>query len=96
MYIVSLNYVAPLDVLDAAMPEHIAFLDRHYASGTFLASGRKVPRTGGVILARSESEEALRAILAEDPFWQKKLAIYDIQQFMATKAQTGLEGLIGA
>ncbi|UGX84741.1 YciI family protein [Phyllobacterium meliloti] len=94
MYVVSLNYVAPLEELDAVIDGHIAFLDRHYASGTFLASGRKVPRTGGVILARSESEEALRAILAEDPFWQKKLATYDIQQFVATKAQKGLEGLL--
>ncbi|MBA8901326.1 YciI family protein [Phyllobacterium sp. P30BS-XVII] len=94
MYVVSLNYVAPLEELDAVIDGHIAFLDRHYASGTFLASGRKVPRTGGVILARSESEEALRAILAEDPFWQKKLATYDIQQFVATKVQKGLEGLL--
>ncbi|MBA8876699.1 YciI family protein [Phyllobacterium myrsinacearum] len=94
MYVVSLTYIAPLEQLDAAAVEHIAFLDRHYATGTFLASGRKVPRTGGVILARSESEEALRAILAEDPFWVKKLATYDIQQFAATKAQKGLEGLL--
>ena len=94
MYIVSLNYVAPLDALDAAAAEHIAFLDRHYATGTVLASGRKGPRTGGVMLARSGSEEALRAILAEGPFWVKKLATYDIQQFAATKAQRGLEGLL--
>lgn len=88
MYVVSLNYVAPLEELDAVIDGHIAFLDRHYASGTFLASGRKVPRTGGVILARSESEEALRAILAEDPFWQKKLATYDIQQFVASRRRS--------
>ncbi|SDP04431.1 YciI family protein [Phyllobacterium sp. OV277] len=94
MYVVSLNYVAPLEELDAVIDGHIAFLDHHYASGTFLASGRKVPRTGGVILARSESEEALRTILTEDPFWQKKLATYDIQQFVATKAQKGLEALL--
>ncbi|QND52386.1 hypothetical protein HB779_11065 [Phyllobacterium sp. 628] len=95
MYIVSLTYTAPLEQLDAAIDAHIAFLNRHYETGTFLASGRKVPRTGGIILARSESEEALREILAEDPFWEQKLATYDIQQFTATKTGPGLEGLLG-
>lgn len=33
------------------MVEYAAFLDRYCADGTFLVSGRKVPRTGGVILA---------------------------------------------
>jgi len=38
-------------MIDAEMRAHVAWLRTHYASGTFLASGRKVPRDGGVILA---------------------------------------------
>lgn len=95
MFIVSLTYVAPLDDVDASIQEHVAFLEKHYAAGTFLASGAKVPRTGGVILAKACSEDALRAILAEDPFQQKKLAYYDVQEFKPSRTQAGLEGLLG-
>jgi uncharacterized protein YciI len=40
-----------LAMIDAEMRTHIAWLRTHYAARTFLASGRKVPRDGGVILA---------------------------------------------
>ncbi|ATU92361.1 YciI family protein [Phyllobacterium zundukense] len=95
MFIVSLTYVAPLDEVDAAIPAHVAFLEKHYATGTFLASGAKVPRTGGIILANASSEEALREILSADPFHQKKLAYYDVQEFVPSRTQAGLEGLLG-
>ncbi|MEK1890811.1 MAG: YciI family protein [Phyllobacterium sp.] len=91
MFIVSLTYVVPLDEVDAMIPAHNAFLDKQYAVGTFLASGAKVPRTGGIILARAESEAALRDILAEDPFHQTKMAYYDIQEFNPSRTAAGME-----
>ncbi|PSH57533.1 MULTISPECIES: YciI family protein [Phyllobacterium] len=94
MFIVSLTYVVPLDEVDAAIPLHVAFLEKHYAAGTFLASGAKVPRTGGIILAKASSEEALQEILAEDPFHQKKLAYYDVQEFVPSRTLKGLEPLL--
>lgn len=53
MFIVSLTYHASLEQIDAYLAEHVAFLKEQYAQGHFLASGRKVPRTGGIILARA-------------------------------------------
>jgi uncharacterized protein YciI len=94
MFIVSLTYVAPLEEIDAVLSEHVAFLENHYATGTFVASGRKVPRTGGIILAEAEDEAALRAVLAEDPFARRGLATYDIQEFVVSKARRGLEALM--
>lgn len=94
MFIVSLTYIAPLDQIDAALPEHIAFLERQYSAGIFLASGRKVPRTGGIILAQCSDEQRLRAILSEDPFAKKELATFEIQEFAASKVQSGLEMLL--
>ena len=32
------------------MKAHVAFLNKHYASGRFVVSGRKVPREGGIII----------------------------------------------
>lgn len=94
MFIVSLTYIAPLADLDAAMADHIAFLEKHYATGMFVASGRKIPRTGGIILAKAESEAALRKVLEEDPFHTRKLADIEVQEFAPSKVQAGLEGLL--
>ena len=51
MFVVLLNYEKPLEEIDDLMSDHMAYLRRCYASGVFLASGRREPRTGGVILA---------------------------------------------
>ena len=93
MFVVMLEYIQPLDAVDAVIPAHVDYLKRYYAEGIFLASGRKVPRTGGVILARSESREALMEILHEDPFYQSGVAEYAVTEFTATMAAAELETL---
>ncbi|EMP9723518.1 hypothetical protein RVY14_000805 [Enterobacter cloacae] len=81
VYIVILTYIRPLEEIDAAIPAHIEWLKKGYAEGIFLASGRRVPRNGGVILARSESLASLEERLREDPFQRLKLATADIIPF---------------
>jgi uncharacterized protein YciI len=85
MFIVSLTYEVPLAEIDAHLEAHRDFLDRHFATGAFLASGPKVPRTGGVILAAVAEREALDRILAEDPFQRNGLASYAIEAFRPTR-----------
>ena len=58
MFVVSLTYKKPIAEVELHLAAHIAYLDEYYAAGTFVASGRKVPRTGGVILAKAESRAA--------------------------------------
>ncbi|WP_033215699.1 YciI family protein [Kitasatospora phosalacinea] len=84
MFILELTYTAPLERVDALLPAHIAWLERHYAAGTFLASGRKVPRDGGVILAVAPDRSAVEAIAATDPFVPAGVADYRITEFLAT------------
>ncbi|ANM28472.1 hypothetical protein ABI59_00765 [Acidobacteria bacterium Mor1] len=81
MYVILLDYVEPLEAIDAAMRDHVAFLERCYAAGVFLASGRKVPREGGVILAVAPSREDLDEIMSHDPFIVRGLARYEIVEF---------------
>lgn len=90
LFIISLTYVASLERLDELMSEHSAFLDRYYADGTFLASGRKVPRTGGVILARGGSREEIWKIIDDDPFRREWVAEYDVIEFVATRTTESL------
>ncbi|MFA6630592.1 MAG: YciI family protein, partial [Sulfuricurvum sp.] len=64
-----------------------------YALGHFLASGRKVPRTGGVILARGASCEEIEAIVTLDPFYRHGVAEYEITEFSPTMTVDALEFL---
>ncbi|MEV4439929.1 YciI family protein [Streptomyces sp. NPDC049577] len=91
MFVLELTYTASTDRIDAALPEHIAWLDAHYASGVFLASGRKVPRDGGIILALGEDRSKMEEIAKSDPFTVAGVAEYTITEFLATKTVPALE-----
>lgn len=80
MFVVSLNYQVSLERVDQFIPEHIRFLDEQYALGHFILSGRKEPRTGGIIIATVKEREGL--------------AQYDITAFVPTKASDALRYLV--
>lgn len=83
LFVLDLSYTADLAEIDALMAAHRDFLAAHYASGAFLASGRKEPRTGGVILAQGE-RAAVEAIVAQDPFTVAGAVAYTITEFIPT------------
>jgi len=84
MFIISLTYIKPLEEVDALLEEHIAYLKEQYFLGNFLASGRKVPRSGGIILARGASRDEIEAIITFDPFYRHDVASYEITEFSPT------------
>jgi uncharacterized protein YciI len=94
MFIVDLTYIVPLETLDAHMVEHVKFLRKYYAQNIFVASGRKVPRTGGIILALADSREQLDSILTEDPFFIKQLAEIRITEFQTSQYHPDLKKLL--
>jgi len=94
MFIVSLTYLCEMDEIENHLSSHIAYLDRHYAAGHFLASGRKNPRTGGIILANVESAHVLDGIIAEDPFKINNLAHYEMIEFIPSKVAPPLAFLL--
>lgn len=94
MFILSLTYVKPQEEADRLMEAHMAWVQQGYDSGIFLASGRKVPRTGGVILA-SGARADIEAFVADDPFAFHRVADYDITEVALTRTADGLEGLKG-
>lgn len=84
MFIVSLTYTAPLDVLDGHLPAHVAWLDEGLAQGWLLLAGRKVPRTGGILIARGEREEVER-LVANDPFVLNGVATTELIEFQPSR-----------
>jgi uncharacterized protein YciI len=91
MFIIELVYKVDLAKIDAHMKVHVAFLKKHYASGHFLVSGRKIPREGGIILAVGESRQEIEAIAQQDPFYTQGLADIRIMEFRASQRATDLE-----
>lgn len=86
LFLVLLDYLRPLPEVDLHMDDHRAFLSRHYAAGHFLLSGRKVPRTGGVILAKANSLDEVAQWISEDPFRHAGVASYEIIAWEPTMA----------
>jgi uncharacterized protein YciI len=91
MFVLLLTYTKPLDEVDALMREHVKWLRRHYAAGRFVVSGRRIPRTGGVILARGDDREEIEEIAASDPFVTGGVATCEVIQFRASQTAPGFE-----
>jgi uncharacterized protein YciI len=85
MFIINLNYIVPLEELDAHMADHVKYLRKYYKKNIFVASGRKVPRTGGIILALADSKEVIEKLIKEDPFYKHELAEFTITEFLTSQ-----------
>ncbi|MCW6031962.1 YciI family protein [Pantoea sp. JK] len=84
MYVVYLNYFRPVEEVEALLDPHVAWLNRYFDSGVFIAAGRKDPRTSGVLLVKDIDRARLDTILAEDPF--VAVAHYEVTKVNVTRA----------
>ncbi|MFF3393948.1 YciI family protein [Streptomyces sp. NPDC002669] len=90
MFVLELTYTAPVERVDALLQDHVAWLDAHYAAGVFIASGRKNPRDGGVILAVGDDRARIEEITSADPFVVGGVCAYRVTEFIATKTSNEL------
>jgi uncharacterized protein YciI len=93
LFLVDLHFTAPIDAVDRLLADHLAWLEKGHAEGRFLAWGPKQPRTGGFILARAESQTALEAQLASDPYVTGGVARSTATGWKPRFAGPGVEGL---
>ncbi|TCO75040.1 YciI family protein [Marinisporobacter balticus] len=82
MFIISLTYIKEIEVVDVYLKEHVTYLKEQYEKGVFIASGRKVPRIGGVILSNLKDKKLLMDVVKEDPFYKNEVAKYEIVEFI--------------
>lgn len=85
MFIVSLSYKKEIREVEKFLKSHVQFLDKYYSEKKFIFSGRKNPRTGGIILVRHVDQNTLMEIIRQDPFYQNEIADYDITEVIPTK-----------
>jgi uncharacterized protein YciI len=95
MFIVNIEYTAPLDVIDQHLLAHRDFLETYYKKGVLLASGPKNPRIeGGILIALGNDRALIEAMTKEDPFFQAGVAHYSITEFTAVKHRSEIQHLL--
>lgn len=85
LFIILVHYKVSIETIDQYLDAHRNFLDEGYQKNYFVASGPKIPRTGGVIISQLNNREQLDAILNDDPFKIHNLADYEILEFTPIK-----------
>lgn len=96
MFVLLVNYLVPLERIDEVRPRHVAYLQRHYADGTFLFSGRQRPPAGAVIVAADVDRAELERITATDPYVTEGAAEYTIVEFGPTMVADSVRSALGA
>ena len=86
MFVVLLDYLVPLEVIERHLGAHRAHLAEQYAAGRLLVSGPRLPRRGGVIIARCPDRAELDAMMQRDPFIRQGVASYRVVEFAARAA----------
>lgn len=71
------------EAVRALLDGHRTWLKRCAEAGYFLLFGPYDDRTGGLIIAKADSEAALQKILAEDVYYHHALASYRVTAFQA-------------
>lgn len=93
-FLIELTYKVPLEKVDEFVGSHRQFLQTGYDAGVLLFSGPQNPRTGGVVVARAESLQAIKDFFANDPYNQNGIAEYRFVEFNPVKFQPLLQNWI--
>ncbi len=94
MFVVLLTYVRPLEEVDRHMKAHMAHLREAYREKRFIASGRRIPRSGGVILARGHDKEVIQALMEKDPFVIEGVATFEIIEFNTSQSDPAFKPFV--
>jgi uncharacterized protein YciI len=90
-----LTYTVPIERIDAALADHLAWLKAGHEAGHFIAWGPREPRDGGLIFVKAASRAEAERLLASDPFMQQGLADLAIIEWTPRYAFPGLEAFNG-
>lgn len=85
MFVILVTYKKPLKFVDEHLAEHADFLEQGYQKNYFIVSGRKNPRTGGVIFSQLNDRNHIENIIKQDPFHIHEIADYEIIEFIPGK-----------
>ncbi|MFB9362317.1 YciI family protein [Actinoplanes nipponensis] len=79
------TYLAPLDEVDQARTDHLAFIDGLERAGVLVSAGRQDPPVGGILLLNVDTEARAHELLADDPYVRRGLAEYAATGWQPTR-----------
>lgn len=80
-FIVMIQYQVSMEEVGQVLPDHRAFLRGGYDAGLLLCSGPQNPRTGGVVIARAESLDAIQDFFMQDPYFLQGVGTHQFIEF---------------
>lgn len=89
-FVVTIEYIKPMDVVEEHTPAHRAFSAGLKERGMLLVSGPFNPRTGGMLIIQAEDMNKAVAAFDEDPFKKLDIAKYQVREWVP---KVGLERL---
>jgi uncharacterized protein YciI len=96
MHALILRYLVPAAEAEPYLADHVKYLQRYHADGTFLLSGQTVPDDiGGVILAVGLDRAGIKQVAATDPFVTGGVGSYEIITMTPSRAHPDLERIVG-
>lgn len=84
MFVVNLSYIKPMSEVEKYVEVHMEFIKDMFLQNHIVCSGKKNPRTGGIVICNFADEEEARSILNKDPFVVYGVASYELIEFIPT------------
>ena len=94
MFLIDMTFTDFDKITPELTAEHRQYLAQHYESHQLMFGGRKVPRTGGILISQHESKEELERVLCADPFIQSGAVSYTITEFVPVMAAPAYSALL--
>ena len=94
MFLITLTYKKPIEVVEQYLAEHRAFLEEGYAKNYLIVSGPQNPRVGGIIIACLKDRKTLEEFIQRDPFYIYDVAEFQITEFTPVKYHKNFEQFI--
>jgi uncharacterized protein YciI len=94
-FVIELTYRVPLSRIEESSAAHRTYIQAGVDQGLILCAGPRVPREGGIILARADSQATLEAFFAADPYLREGLAEYRYLEFLPLRHQAALADWVG-
>lgn len=94
MFLVDMQFTDLQKITPELTDAHRAYLAAQYQNNQLMFGGRKVPRTGGILLSLHQDKAELVAMLAADPFMQSGAVSYSITEFVPVMASPNYQQLL--
>ena len=94
MYLVDMSFTDMAKITPELTNKHKSYLEKEYKSNKLMFGGRKVPRTGGILISQHANEHELKQVLNSDPFVKSGAVSYSITEFIPVMASKAYENTV--